>query len=139
MNIVRTDHNIDIWGTFANCIAILLCQTSSNENLATISLGLPIFKLAECAVKLVIGVFANAACVNNNNVSLRNTADICHAILFEQARDAFGIVFIHLAPKGANKVIAGHDLSILSCWFTRLVYSVGLLGWFTVLEICQCP
>src|SRR5690606_2074152 len=69
---------------------------------------LPRTQVAEVAVELVVGVLADAARVEHDDVGvvLRLGAD--EPVGLEQAGDAFRVVLVHLAPVGAHDIAAGH-------------------------------
>ena len=64
------------------------------------------------AVELVVGVLADAARVEHDDVGGREIVGRLHALGREQARDALGVVLVHLAPEGAHEEPAGHGASV---------------------------
>ena len=70
--------------------------------------------MTEVAVKLVVGVLADAAGVEENDVGVLDVVGGLHAVGFEQASQALGVVLVHLAPEGPDEVLAGHLFRLLS-------------------------
>src|SRR5947199_10873100 len=70
--------------------------------------------MAEVAVELVVGVLPDAARVEEDDVSLLDIVGGLHAVGFEQASKTLGVVLVHLAPEGADEVLAGHAARLLS-------------------------
>ena len=60
-------------------------------------------QLAEVPVQLVVGVLADAAGVEHDDVGLLQVVGADHAICREHRGDALGVVLVHLAPEGANQ------------------------------------
>ena len=66
-------------------------------------------QLAEVAVELVVGVLADAAGVEHDDVGVVDVGGRAQAVGLEEAGDALGVVLVHLAPVGAHDVGAvGH-------------------------------
>ena len=57
-------------------------------------------------VKLVVGVLADTAGVEHDNVGLFEVISAEHAFACEHRGDALGVVLVHLAPEGANEELA---------------------------------
>jgi len=64
-------------------------------------------KLAQVAVKTVVGVFTNAAGIEDDDVGVLGAVRGHQALGFEQTGESLGIVLVHLAPKRAHEVAAG--------------------------------
>ena len=112
VHVVRAHHYVYIRGLRANQVFVFLSQTAGNHDLALAALGnarfFPRLQPAKCAVQLFVGVFANATGVQHDDVCVIFALDALHAVLFEQARNALGVVGIHLAPKGAHHIVTSH-------------------------------
>ena len=64
-------------------------------------------QLAEVPVELVVGVLADAAGVEHDDIGLFEVVGARHSLAREHRGDAFGVVLVHLAPEGANQEPAG--------------------------------
>ncbi len=108
MHVVRAEHDVDVRRLGAHQIAILLRQATGHDDLATVALFLPRLQPTERAVQLVVGVLADAACVEHDDVGVGLVGDRDIAVVFHQAGDSLGIVLVHLTPEGVDDVAAGH-------------------------------
>src|SRR5438309_11126740 len=70
--------------------------------------------MAKVAVELVVGVLPDAARVEEDDVSLFDVVGGLHAVGLEQASETLGVVLVHLAPEGADEVLAGHAARLLT-------------------------
>ena len=104
VDVVRAEHDVHVPGLALHELAVLLGEAAGDDDLATVSLALPRLQVAERAVELVVGVLADAARVEHDDVGLGLGCDRHQAVGLEQAGDALGVVFVHLAPEGAQHV-----------------------------------
>ena len=79
-----------------------------DDDLAALAGVLPGPQVAEVAVQLVVGVLADAARVEHDDVGVVLRLGAHQPVGLEQAGDALGVVLVHLAPVGAQDVAAGH-------------------------------
>ena len=99
-----THHHIYPGGTITNNVFVFLRQAPAHHN-ATPVLGVfPRLEMAQGAVELVVGIFANAAGVQHHNISVVIGLCARHAVGLQKPRNTFGVVFVHLAPKGAHNI-----------------------------------
>ena len=63
--------------------------------------------MTQRAIELVVGVFANATGVQHHHIGIVIAFGAQHAIGLKKPCNAFGVVFVHLAPKGAHNVRTG--------------------------------
>ena len=60
------------------------------------------------SVQLVVSIFANAASIEHEHVGFIFRRGLVHAVGVEQAGDSLRIVLVHLAPVGADHILARH-------------------------------
>ena len=104
MHVVGAEHDVDVTGPLAHDVAVLLGQAAGHDDLAAVPLGLPRLEVAEVAVELVVGVLADAARVEHDDVGVVEVAGRDQPVGLEQAGDALGVVLVHLAPERAHDV-----------------------------------
>ena len=83
-------------------LAVLLREAPTHRDLEVRALGLQRLEPPEVAVELVVGVLADAARVEHDDVGGVEIVGGLHAVGDEQAGDALGVVLVHLAPVGAQ-------------------------------------
>ena len=109
VDVVRPHHHVDVPGPLVDEVAVLLGEAAGHDDLAAGALRLPRLEMAEVAVQLVVGVLADAARVEHDDVGVAEVAGRDHPVGFEEAGDALGVVLVHLAPERAHDVAAsGH-------------------------------
>jgi hypothetical protein len=108
VHVVGAEHDIHVRSTGADCVLILLGETPGHDDLATVALPLPSLEMPEVAVQLVVGVLPDAARVEHDDVGIVLGLSRRQTVGLEQPGDAFRIVFVHLAPEGANDEAAAH-------------------------------
>ena len=108
VDVVRAEHDVDVRRPVADDLAVLLGQASRNHDLAPVALALPRLEVAEVAVELVVGVLADAARVEHDDVGVVLGGGRHEPVGFEQSRDALRVVLVHLAPVGAHEVAPRH-------------------------------
>ena len=104
MDVVRAEHDIHVPGLALHELTVLLREAAGDHDLATVPLAFPRLQVAKRAVELVVGVLADATRVEHDDVGLGLGCDRHQAVGLEQAGDALGVVFVHLAPEGAQHV-----------------------------------
>ena len=109
---VGPDHDIDPGGLALDQPLVLLCQTPRDHDLELGVAVLDRLEVAQVAVQLVVGVLADRARVEHDDPRLVGILGGRHAVGHEQARDPLGIVFVHLAPEGADQVLRFHLLRV---------------------------
>jgi hypothetical protein len=108
VDVVRAEHDVDVRRPVADDLAILLRQASRHHDLAPVALALPRLEVAEIAVELVVGVLADAARVEHDDVGVVLRSRRYEPVGLEQPRDALGVVLVHLAPVGAHEIAPRH-------------------------------
>ena len=85
-------------------VAVLLGHAAPHRDLHALVAILARLQVTERAVELVVGVLADAAGVEHDDVGgvLRRGRD--EAVGLEEAGDALGVVLVHLAPEGPDEV-----------------------------------
>ena len=107
--VVRPEDDVDVRRPRPYVVPVLLRQAPADRDLEIGAGVLQRLQVPEVAVELVVGVLADAAGVQHDDVGRLDIVRRLHAFGREQARDAFGVVFVHLAPEGAHEEPAGHD------------------------------
>jgi hypothetical protein len=108
MHVVGAHHDIGPWRPLLHDLAIFLGQTPGHHDLAAFLLCLPRTKVTEISVEPIVGVLADAAGVEHDDIGVVLRIDGDETIGIEQPGDALGIVFVHLTPVGVHDVAAGH-------------------------------
>ena len=108
MHVVRAEHDVDVRRPLADDLAILLGQAAGHHDLAPVALALPRLEMAEVAVELVVGVLADAARVEHDDVGVVLRSRRHQPVGLEQPGDALRVVLVHLAPEGAHDVAPRH-------------------------------
>ena len=83
-------------------LPVLLREASADRDLEVGPVGLHRLEPAEVAVELVVGVLADAARVEHDHVGGVDVVGRHQPVRREEARDALGVVLVHLAPVGAD-------------------------------------
>ena len=92
----------------AHELAVLLGEAAADRDLQVGPRVLQRLQSAEVAVELVVGVLADAARVEHDDVGGVEVVGRLHAVGREQPGDPLGVVLVHLAPVGAHEEAAGH-------------------------------
>ncbi len=108
VHVVRTQDDVDVGRPGPNQLAIFLGEAARHDELHRRMLVLEALQMAEIAVEPVVGVLADAARVQDDDVGVGLRGGRHQAVGLEQTRDALGVVFVHLAPEGAHDVAARH-------------------------------
>ena len=87
---------------------VLLRQAARHDDLAAVRCALPRLEVTEVAVELVVGVLADAARVEHDDVGVVLESPAHEPVGLEQAGDPLGVVLVHLAPVGANDIAPRH-------------------------------
>ena len=111
VDVVSAEHNVDVPGPLHDRVAILLGETAADRDLEVGVLGLQGLEVAEGAIELVVGVLTDAAGVEHDDVGVGVVLDAVHAVGLEQARDALGVVLVHLAAVRLDDV----GLAVTAC------------------------
>ena len=106
MHVVRAHHDVDVARPLTHDVAVLLGEAAGDDDLATVAFGLPRLEVAEVAVQLVVGVLADAARVEHDDVGVRLGRGGDHPVGFEQPGDALRVVLVHLTAERAHEVAA---------------------------------
>ena len=108
MHVVRTEDDIDVPGPPAHQVAVLLGQAPADRDLEVGAAVLFDLEMAQQPVELVVGVLADAARVEHDDIGVFDLGRRFVAVGLEQPGDPLGVVLVHLAPEGAHDVLAGH-------------------------------
>ena len=101
--VVRAEHDVDVRRRSLHELAVLLGEAAADRDLEVGPRVLQRLQSAEVPVELVVGVLADAARVEHDDVGRVEVVGRLHALGREQARDALGVVLVHLAPVGAHE------------------------------------
>ena len=104
---------------------VLLGEAAGDDDLASVALRLPGLEVAEVAVQLVVGVLADAARVEHDDISVGELTGRDHAIGLEQPSDALGVVLVHLAPERAHDIAPSTHGSPGYRWYPTAFCSLG--------------
>ena len=107
--VVGAEHHVDVAGPGEHLVAILLGEAAPHRDLQIGPAVLERLERSEVAVELLIGVLADAARVEDDDVGVFETGRRFHAVGRQHAGNPLGIVLVHLAPVGADEVAAGHQ------------------------------
>ncbi len=109
-DVVGPEDGVEKRRPFQQRLAVLLGEAAADGDLHAGSLLLDRLQMAEVPVQLVVGVLADAARVEHDDVRLVEDLGTRQSLRGEHRRDAFGVVLVHLAPEGANEESArfGH-------------------------------
>ncbi len=104
VDVVGAEDDIDVRGSLGDEVAVLLGQAAADHDLEIRVGVLARLQVPEGAVELVVGVLADAAGVEDDDVGLGIGGGPFVSVGFEQAGDALGVVLVHLTPEGADDV-----------------------------------
>ena len=110
--VVRPEHDVDVRRSREHDVAVLLREAAADRDLQVGPFVLQRLEVTEMPVQLVVGVLTDAARVEDDDVGGREIVGRLHALGREQARDAFGVVLVHLAAERAHEEPAGHGVSV---------------------------
>ena len=111
-HVVGAEHRVDVWRPLPDELAVLLGQTTTHRDLHARSPRLERLQMTEMAVELVVGVLADAAGVEQDDVGVLDVVGRLHALALEEPREPLRVVRVHLAPERANQVGACHQAKI---------------------------
>ena len=97
-------------------VPVLLRQAAAHGDLQAGPLLLQGPQLAEVAIKPVVGVFPNAAGIEDHDVGVLGAVGRDHPFGFEEPGQALGVVLVHLAPERAHEVAAGGRPPSVCVW-----------------------
>ena len=100
------EDRVDVRRPPRELIPVLLCEAAADGDLHARMALLDALQVPEVAVKLVVGVLADAAGVENDNVCFLDVVGPLHALGSQQRCDPLGVVLVHLAAERADKVFA---------------------------------
>ena len=128
VDIVGAHHHVDVAGTLRDEILVLLGEATRHDDLTALALGLPGLEVAEVAVQLVVGVLANAAGVEHDDVGVGLVVGPDEPVGLEEPGDPLGVVLVHLTPVGAHDVAAGHGQRLLRTTIGRCLIGAILVA-----------
>ena len=108
MDIVRSNHNIDMACSLRDLLAIFLRQAPAHDDFHVGAFFFDVLESPEVSVELVVGVLTNATGVEHHDIGVLIGIGEHEPVRFEQARYAFRIVLVHLTPIGADGIAAGY-------------------------------
>ena len=106
------EHDVDVAGPLDDQLTVLLGEAAADRDLQVGTLRLQRLEPPEVAVELVVGVLADAAGVEHDDVGRLEIVGGLHAVGREQPGDALGVVLVHLAAVGAHVETARRGLRI---------------------------
>ena len=112
VDVVRAHHDVDVAGLWRDDVAVLLGEAAGHDDLAAVALRLPRLQVAEVAVQLVVGVLADAARVQHDDVGVGLGRRGDHPVGLEQSGDALGVVLVHLTAERAHEVATAAGTSV---------------------------
>ncbi len=101
--VVGAEDGVDMRRTLEQQLTVLLGEAASNGDLQTGAPLLDRLQLAEVPVQPVVGVLADAAGIEHDDVCLFQVVGSRHAVGCEHRGDALRVVLVHLAPEGTNQ------------------------------------
>ncbi|CAB4347007.1 unannotated protein [freshwater metagenome] len=107
MDVVGSNHNIDVARSLRDLLAVFLRQATADNNFHVRARFFECFKPPKMAIELVVGILTNTTGVEHHDIGVLIGIGEHQAVGFEQARDAFRIVLVHLTPIGADGIAAG--------------------------------
>ncbi|CAB4602333.1 unannotated protein [freshwater metagenome] len=107
MDVVGSNHNIDVARSLRDLLAVFLRQATADNNFHVRARFFEGLKPTKMAIELVVGILTNTAGIEHHNIGRFIGIGEHQAVGFEQARDAFRIVLVHLTPIGADGIAAG--------------------------------
>ena len=107
--VVGAEHDVDVAGPRHDLVPVLLGEAATDRDLQVGTALLQRLERAEMAVELLVGVLADAAGVEDDDVGVFEAGRRLHPVGREHAGDPLGVVLVHLAPVGADEVAAGHQ------------------------------
>ena len=104
MGVVGAEHDVDPRCPFLDRLLVLLGHAPADDDLHRRLAALHSPQGTEIAVQLLVGVLADGAGVEHDNVGIFWSVGRRHAIRLEQPADPLGVVLVHLAPEGPDEV-----------------------------------
>ena len=103
--VMRSEHDVDMREAFAQCGTLKLPDTATHRDDALGLMGVGnVLDRGDLPHEPQFGLLAHAARDENGDVGLLDRSNGQGARRLEHAGNAFGIVFVHLAAKGALPV-----------------------------------
>ena len=106
-HVVRAEHEVEMAEAGQQPVAHLLRHAAADAQRAAGPRGAPIAQLAEVAVQLVLGLVADRAGVDDQQVGVGFIARRTQPGVVKEILDLLRVVDVHLAPVGADRVVAG--------------------------------
>ena len=107
VHVVGAEHHVDVGGPLGDGVAVLLGQAAGDHDLHPRRAVLHGLEVAQGAVELVVGVLADAAGVEHDDVGVVDAPGLHQPVGLQQPGDALRVVLVHLAPEGAQEEAAG--------------------------------
>ena len=108
VDVVRAEHDVDVRGPLADEVAILLGEAAGHHDLQIGAALLTDFRCPRLPYNLLSAFSRMQHVLRTTTSASSRPAAALHAVCLEQARDALGVVLVHLAPVGAEQILAGH-------------------------------
>ena len=106
--VVRAEHDVDPPDLLLDPLTVLLGQASADGDLQPGLRVDQLLQLPQCPVQPLIGVLPDAAGVQHHHVGVLHGNGRHQAVGHQQTGEPLGVVFVHLAPEGADEIGAGH-------------------------------
>ena len=108
VGVVGAEHHIDPVGPCPHQVLVLLGGAPSNGDAHAWAALLCRFQQTEVAVQLLVGVVADRARVENDQIGVLGAIDPGHTVGVEEPGDPLRIVVVHLAAEGAYEIGGTH-------------------------------
>jgi hypothetical protein len=108
VNRARAERDVDERVTLEDPVALRLCVATADGDHGLWVTGLLCLRVAEVRGEALIGLLADGAGIEDEDVSLVGPCRFAQAELLEQAADALGVVRVHLAAERRDVVAAHH-------------------------------
>lgn len=105
-DVVRAEHHVHPRGATEDDVLVLLGEAAADGDLHAGAALLDRGEVREVAVQLVVGVLADGAGVEHDQVRVVVGVGPHVPGVFEETRDALGIVHVHLAAVGSDLITA---------------------------------
>ncbi len=104
-DVVRTEDHVHVRQLLEQTLAVPLPDASADSDQRPLApAGFERLERGHLATQPFVGVLANAARHEDDDIRALGVFDGAHRLGAQQPGDAFGVVLVHLAPEGADQV-----------------------------------
>ncbi len=119
VQVVGAEHDVDPGGALQHPPLVLLGEAAADGD-GQAATGFGRGQVAEGPVQLVVGVLADRAGVEHDQVGVVQPGRRLQALGLQQPGQALGVVLVHLAPEGADQEALAHRVRMVPLtWRTR--------------------